>query len=471
MKIYLKKLIGNKKFYKMIIAIAIPIMIQNGITNFVGMLDNIMVGRIGTEQMSGVAIVNQLIFVFNICIFGAISGAGIFGAQFFGQKNHEGVRHTFRFKIVMCGVIVAIGYIVFLLLDRELINLYLKGQGNSRDIELTLNYARKYLRIMIIELIPFTIVQIYASTLRETGQTLLPMKAGIIAVFVNLVLNYILIYGMLGMPKLGVEGAAIATVLSRFVECTIVMVWTHKHKEWNLFIEGAYHNFKIPINLTKKILLKGTPLLVNEAMWASGMAILTQAYSIRGLAVVAGFNISSTIFNVFNIVFIAMGSAVAIVVGQLLGAGKMQEAKETAGKMIFFSVWSCIFIGAILTLFSSVFPLIYNTTDEVRYLATWFIRIQALLMPLQAFLHATYFTLRSGGKTIITFLFDSVYVWVVIIPLAFCLTRLTDLNILVIFFICQFIDIIKCIIGFILVKKGVWMQNIVEKETATLKVV
>ena len=174
----MKKLIGDKKFYMMILAIAIPIMIQNGITNFVGMLDNIMVGKVGTEQMSGVAIVNQLLFVFNLCIFGAVSGAGIFGAQFFGQDNHEGVRDTFRFKIVLCAIIVGISLIIFLIFGKSLISMYLHEGSDVGDIKLALHYGEIYMRIMLIGLIPFTIIQVYAGTLRETGQTLLPMLAG-----------------------------------------------------------------------------------------------------------------------------------------------------------------------------------------------------------------------------------------------------------------------------------------------------
>ena len=111
----MKKFIGNKNFYKMILAIAVPIMIQNGITNFVSLLDNIMVGRIGTEQMSGAAIVNQLIFVYNLCIFGGVSGAGIFTAQYFGQKDNEGIRNTFRYKIWMALILTVGTVIVFLI--------------------------------------------------------------------------------------------------------------------------------------------------------------------------------------------------------------------------------------------------------------------------------------------------------------------------------------------------------------------
>ncbi len=457
----MKRLIGDKKFYKMVLAVAIPIMIQNGITNFVSLLDNIMVGRVGTEQMSGVAIVNQLLFVYNLCIFGAVSGAGIFTAQFAGQKNHKGVRDTFRFKVLVCGIATVIAIAVFVFFGEELIYLYLHDGSQSGNMEATLQYGKSYLWIMLIGLIPFTLVQAYASTLRETGETMVPMRAGIVAVLVNLVLNYILIFGKLGAPVLGVSGAAIATIASRFVECAIVMIWTHRHAEQNPFVVGAYETLRMPANLAKKITFKGLPLLVNETLWGFGTAMMMQSYSMRGLAVIAGLNIASTISNVFNIAFIALGSSVAIIVGQLLGAGKMEEAKDTADKLIFFSTVSCILLGVVMAVMAPLFPEIYNTNDEVRYLATWFIIISACLMPMQAFLHASYFTIRSGGKTLITFLFDGVYMWVLSIPLAYCLTRFTNYHILPIYFICQFSDIIKCMIGYVLVKKGVWIQNIV----------
>ena len=162
------------------------------------------------------------------------------------------------------------------------------------------------------------------------------MKAGVTAVLVNLVFNYLLIYGKFGFPELGVQGAAIATVLSRYVEAAIIIIWSHTHTEKMPFAKGLYSTLKVPANLTKKILIKGTPLLLNETLWAAGMAILTQCYSIRGLNVVAAQNIANTINNVFNVVFIALGDSVAIVVGQLLGAGNMKKARDTDNKMIAF---------------------------------------------------------------------------------------------------------------------------------------
>ena len=455
------KFIGDKAFYKMVLAIAVPIMVQNGITNFVGLLDNIMIGRIGTEPMSGVAIVNQLIFVYHLCLFGGVSGAGIFTAQYFGQKNDEGIRQTVRFKLWTVTVITLLTTILLSAAGTDLIALYLQGEGTVESVASTLYYGKQYLLIMLFGLPPFMMVQVYSSTLRECGQTVLPMKAGIVAVFVNLILNYILIYGKFGAPALGVQGAALATIISRYTEASIVLIHTHRHKELNPFVEGLYTTLKVPVFLAKKIIIKGMPLLLNETLWAAGMAVLTQCYSVRGLNVIAAQNISNTINNVFNIVFIALGDSVAIIVGQLLGAGKMREARDSDTKLITFSVLCCSCVALIMFLLAPLFPMLYNTEEDVRQLAKYFIMITAFFMPQNAFLHASYFTLRSGGKTIVTFLFDSVFIWCVSVTIAFTLSRFTALPVVAVYTFVQVGDIIKCVIGFILVKKGVWLQNIV----------
>ncbi len=459
-----KKFFGDKAFYKMVLGVAVPIMIQNGITNFVGLLDNIMVGRVGTEQMSGIAIVNQLLLVFNLAIFGAISGAGIFSAQFYGCKDHEGVRHTFRFKAYICAAIVAAGILIFSLSGSNLILMYLHGEDNLQALEAALHYGQDYLWVMLIGLLPFAVEQLYTSTLRECGETMVPMVSGVTAVFVNLVLNYLLIFGKFGCPKLGVVGAAIATVVSRYVQAAIVVIWTHTHPARMPFVTGAYGSLKVPGQLAGRIIIKGTPLMVNEILWAAGIAVLMQCYSIRGLDTVAAMNISTTISNLFNVVFIAMGSAISIIVGQLLGAGKMKEAMETDMRLIVFSVLSCIVIGGALAIMAPLFPMLYNTSDTVKKLAAWFLRIAALCMPIAAFMHASYFTLRSGGKTIITFLFDSVFLWCISTPTAFVLSRYTQIPIVPLYLSIQLLDLIKCVIGFILVKKGVWLNNIVASE-------
>ncbi|MBR5283889.1 MAG: MATE family efflux transporter, partial [Clostridia bacterium] len=330
-----QKFIGDKTFYKMVLAVAVPIVIQNGITNLVNVLDNVMVGQLGTESMSGVAIANQLIFVFNLCIFGGLSGPGIFGAQYHGSGNADGVRQTFRFKLYIVAGLSAIFMTAFITKNAELLSLYLHQSESGGDLALTLSEGQLYLRIMLLGLIPFALNNAYIGTLRETGETLLPMKAGVTAVLVNLVFNWLLIFGHCGFPELGVAGAAIATVLSRYVELAIVVIWTHAHKEKNKFIVGAYKSLWISKEVAYRIIRKGWPLLLNEVLWSIGITSINQCYSTRGLAAVAAVNIAATLGNLFKIVMMASGNAIAILVGQRLGAGRMEEARDIDNKLIF----------------------------------------------------------------------------------------------------------------------------------------
>ena len=457
----LSSFIGDRAFYRRLFAVVLPILAQNLITNFVNLLDNVMVGQIGTEPMSGVAIVNQLFFVYNLCIFGGIAGAGIFTAQYYGSGDKKGVADSVRAKLYIALMTLTAFMAVFILLGDELIMLFIHEGSEGLDMAATLDYGRRYLAIMLWQMPPFALMQSYAGSLRETGETVLPMKAGIAAVLINLVGNYILIFGKFGFPALGVEGAAIATVISRYVECAIILIWTHSHREKVPFAPGLYSTWRIPLPLMKQILLLGMPLLVNEVLWAGGMTTLNQCYSMRGLEVVSAVNISSTVSNLFFCAFIAMGSATAIIVGQLLGAGELERAVDEDIKLIAFSMAICVVIGAVLAALAPVIPRLYNTSDSVRHLATQLLMVVAVCMPMHSFTNSCYFTLRSGGKTLITFVFDSLYLWVLCIPVAFVLSRFTMMPILTMYIIIQSLDIIKCVIGFYLVKSKKWVKDLV----------
>ncbi len=461
----LKKFIGDRNFYKKVIAVALPIMVQNGITNFVNMLDNIMVGKIGTEQMTGVAIANQLFFVFNLCVFGGFSGIGIFTAQFFGKGDMKGVRDSIRFKAWVGVALSVLALLVFGFAGEDLISAFLHDSESGGNLELTLGFGMRYVRILMLSIIPFAITQMYSSTLRETGKTLPPMLCGVGAVVINLVLNYLLIFGNFGFPKLGVEGAAIATVISRYAECIAIVVWTHKSKKENPYIEGVYKTLRVPLSSACEMSMRGLPLLINEALWSLGVTMRSQCFSTKGLDVVGALNICTTLSNVFNIVFISLGSAISIMVGNLLGANKMEEARDTDTKLLAFTVMSSTVIGGAMAISSAFFPGIYNTTDQVKALASFFILVMACYMPIDSFMNGAYFTLRSGGKTWITFLFDSAYIWCVNVLLAFILTRFTSLSIYYVYIICYGVDIVKCIIGFILVRSGKWMNNLVGEKS------
>lgn len=455
------KFFGDRKFLKNVAVITLPIVIQNTISNFVGLLDNLMVGRCGTDSMNGLSIFSQLFFVFILCVWGSSCGAGIFTAQFFGKGDHKGVRDTFRIKLYLVGIATIAGAAVFLLFGEYFMEKFIHESDSVGDPVATMRHAKDYMMIMLIGMIPTALGMVYAGTLRDIGETSVPMKAGFVAVFVNLILNYLLIFGKFGFPELGVKGAAIATVVSRFVESGIEIVWTHTHKEKCRFIDGAFASFKVPVSLVKKIVIKGIPLAANETLWSLGLTMLNQSFSLRGLAVVAAINITNTMANLFNVFLFAIGESISILAGQLLGAGKNEEAKSTANRMIALSFVVSAVIGGVLVLFKDLFPAFYNTENEVKNFAANFIMQTGVFLPVLAVVHGCYFTLRSGGKTFITFLFDSVFVWVFIVPAAFVLTRYTAMGIIMIYLIVKCLDLIKCAIGIVLVRKGVWVNNIV----------
>lgn len=450
-----------KDIYKKALKIAIPMMVQNGISNAVGLVDNLMVGSIGTEAMSAVSIVSQVMFIFYLAIFGAISGPGIYSAQYFGQNNIEGVKHAFRLKIWVCLLVTVVGVLVFIFGEEFIIKLYLKGESEQIDPVLTFDYAGKYLDIMIIGLVPMAITQAYASTLRETGRSVIPMIGGVASVVVDIVLNYVLIFGNFGAPKLGVEGAAIATVVARFVELAIVVIWSHANKKIE-FVRGVYRKILVPWSIAGKMLKKGFPVFLNEFLWAGAIAAITQCYSKLGLEYIAGLNIANALINVLNVCFIALGQSSGIIIGQMLGASDFDKAKKYAFPLMFFSAGISALVALILAGTAFVFPNIYNTTQEVKDLGKWFIIITACFFPIQGFVNALYFTVRSGGKTFITFLFDSVFTWVVAYVTAFLLCEFSGLHIFVIYIIIQALDLIKIGVGCILIKKGVWLSNIAD---------
>ena len=458
---HIKKLIGTKAFYKTVLAITIPINIQNGITNFVNLLDNVMVGRLGTEQLSGGGIANQLIFVFTLCVFGGLSGAGIFTAQFFGKGDHEGLRYSVRFKLYAILLILVVGGVILIPFGEELITLFLTENDTPADAAMTLIYGREYLKVVLLSLVPMALTQGFAATLRETGHTVPPMGAAVTAGCTNALCNWLLIFGIGPFPALGVVGAAWGTVIARVVELCIVVIWSHTHTKKVPYFKGLYRSPRIPADLVGQVFVKSLPLMLNELLWSSGKTVLSQCYSTRGLVAVAAANIAVTISNVFNIVYMSMGSAVAIIVGNQLGAGQIEEAKDTDRKIIAFSCVLCAGLGGVMAAMSPLFTIVYNVTDEVKALAAVMIVVYAALMPFSSFAHNCYFTLRSGGQTFITFLFDSAYVWAVSVPTGLILSRLTILPIIPLFIICMSLELGKCAIGFFMLRSGKWAKRLV----------
>ena len=332
-----KRYIGDRAFYKQALHIAIPSLIQNVISQSVNLLDNIMVGRIGTFPMSGVSIANQLLSLFNITIFGAVSAAGIFAAQFHGAGDTQGVRYAYRHKMYVSLGISLFFIAIFSIFPEPLLNWFLQGEGSAEDASSILAYGKEYLQIMLIGLIPFALSSSYASTLRETGYPTVPMISSVVAVLTNLVMNYVLIFGHLGLPAMGSAGAAWATVISRCVELGVVAIWAHVNHRKIPFVQGLYRSFHIPGKLFTTITRKGIPLLMNESLYSFAMVLVSQLLSTISLTMMPAISISNTIYHFAYVAAGAAGSPVYIIMGGSRSLTKNRSCWIT-GMAIFSSV-------------------------------------------------------------------------------------------------------------------------------------
>ena len=458
----IRKFIADKKFYKTLLIIVLPIILQQFITQFVSLVDNLMIGSVGNSEMTGVSLANQLLFVFNLAIFGSLSGASLFASQYFGAKNIEGYHQTFKFKWLIGTIIIVLATVIFISFSDELLSFFINSkEGEFSDPTVVLESGKKYLLIMIIGNVPFMIKEIYATSLREMKQTFIPMLCGVIAIGVNLIFNTVLIFGLLGFPKLGVVGAAIATVISRFVEMGIILFYSIFKVNKFPFFKGAFIKNKLTLASIKKFIPKTLLLVANETLWAGGLTLMLSCYAYRGLDTVSSFNIANTISNVFITIGTSLGNASAIIIGAMLGARQTEEAKQSSYKIMGFAFVISLVFTALQIISAYIIPNVYDTSEEIRIVARNLIIISAVMLPFNSVNCVCYFTLRAGGKMLITILFDSVFVILVRVPLAFVLSHYTNFSIYVVYSVATGVDLLKIFAGYYLIKKGIWIRYIV----------
>ena len=444
----------EKPILPLLISMALPMVISMMVNSLYNIVDSYFVARISEEAMTALSLVYPIQnFITSVGVgFGIGINAAIsffLGAQ--DQKKADAAATQGLFLSVIHGIVLTVVTIAVMPLFLQIFtkNVTVIQMGNA--------YSRIAFGFSIVISLEITWEKIFQAVGRMRVSMICMMSGCIF----NIVLDPLLIFGIGPFPELGVAGAALATVIARYIEAFIIIVWAHSHTGQNLYLKGAYTGFGIPGEELKAIIVKGFPLMLNEVLWAAGMTAVTQCYSVRGLEVVAGLNIATTITNLFNIIYLQLGSCISIVVGQYLGAGELEEAKDADNKMIVFSVFCCVIVAGLMLVVGGFFPQIYNTTEEIKALATSFIAVSAMIMPFCSFSHASYFTLRSGGKTMVTFLFDSVFTWIVVVPAAFVLARFTGLGIVSVYFLVQATELIKVVIGYRMVRSNVWLVQMV----------
>ena len=447
----MKFITKDKKFYTKVLVVALPIILQQLLTSSVQLVDNLMVGTLGELAIGAVSVVNQLYFVVIIVTFGAMGGAGIYSAQYFGSKQFDSLKQTFRFKLLISLALSILAIVIFAFFGETFMRMFTKNP-------VTIAWGLQYLNIAKWVMIPMTLSMAISTTFREIGYTKPLLYISIFAILSNVVLNYLLIFGNFGFPKLGIEGAAIATLVSRVLEFSLLfLLLVFKGKVFNT---NPFHIFKIDSFMLKAIMITALPLLLNEFMFSTAQTVFVQSYATRGDNALAAINITGAISQLVFVAFGGIGTAVAVFIGNTLGENKLEEAKENSKKIFIFAIIFAIILGIVLFILSFFILDLYDISQETRTIAQFNIRVNAIMIPVISLYITLYFTLRSGGDTKSTMIIDSGYMWVVQVPVILLLSRLTKMPVIYLYLVIQILEFPKVVLAYSRYKKDYWLRNL-----------
>lgn len=440
------------KFFKKLLLISFPIILQQLFLNFASLLDTLMVGQLDEISISGVYVATQIVFVANLMIFGSIEGLSVFFSQFFGKKDDKHLKNTFAYKFVYSIIAAIFEIIIIAIFGKNLVSLFVE---TNQEIQVALDY----LYIVIFSIVPFAISVTIASTLREIHHPVSPMVITAIGIIMNFFFNYLFIFGKLGFPTLGASGAAIGTLINRLVEMIllVIVVIVKKYP----FSQNFIHSFKIEKELSKRIILKSIPLFLNETLWSLTQIILVFFFTKCDSIATSVLPIVQTIFNLLFVVLLGLGNGVSIVVGNTIGESKYEEAQKQAYYSLILTIASCLILGAFLASCSSLITGLYKGVgEEAKNIASRLIRFSSIYLLINGVNTSLFFLLRGGGKTGVVFFFDSFYGWVVSIPLAFVLSSCTNISFINMYIVVYLSDALKMIVGFILLLSKKWYKNL-----------
>ena len=455
-----KTLFAPARFYRSALAIAVPIMLQQLIQSMVSLIDNFMVSGLGDISMSGVNVAGQVLFVFMIFVNTICMSGGIFMTQFFGAKDEEGMKQAFRFKLVL-GLFAAIPYFfVCIIFPRQVLSLMLIGNSQAEQI---LDEGVKYIRLMFWMGLPMTFSMCMASSLRDMGRVRIPLVITIVATLTNTVFNWLLIYGNLGFPRLEVEGAAIATVIARALECIIFIViyaWLKPDFAFKLT-----RFFRIDGSLFFKILKKGSLVLVCEMVWVLSETVTTAIYNGRGGAdVVSGMAFSFAIANLFFVAFGGIYNATAVIIGKTLGEGELEKARTEKRWILSGSAVFGLFMLLFALATTLLIPLVFGRLSESAIsICRSMVILMAFFMPVWIYMNSQQAIARAGGDTAMGAYTDAAITIFVMIPLVFILGIFTSISPVRLFLCVKLLDLVKVAVFHKWLKKERWLRNLAKQ--------
>jgi len=446
----------NKKFYKILFFLCIPIIIQNLISASVNVIDTVMVSGLGETSIASIGIANQVFFLFNMSLSGVTGGASVFISQFYGKEDTNNIKKVVGLS---CGfaLVLSLLFLIPVSLKPELIiHIF------SYDQEVV-RICKDYFSIVIFSYPLIAISTVFSTGSRSIRNPKLGMICSLFALIANIILNYGLIFGNLGMPNLGVKGAALATVIARIVEIILLLFYVYIYKK-NYALRFGFTNIKsITKDFTSKFLSKSIPIFLNDSAWAFGTVLYAVAYSKAGTSAIASSQIATTTGNFFIMTCVCIASGGGIMLGNELGADNIKKALEYAKKFSILVIIAGIIMGGLLIINVPFLLKMFNVTDVLAPNIIKIFLILGILMPLKAFNTLMIIgILRSGGDTKYALILEQASIWFAALPLTF-FAAFSGYPIYILFLLTYSEELIKLAFGLPRVLSKKWAANIVKE--------
>jgi putative MATE family efflux protein len=442
----------DAKFYKALFALSLPIALQSLLASSLNMLDMVMVGRLGEVSIAAVGLANQYFFVAMLLMFGVTSGANIFIAQYWGKKNFSKIAQAMGTGIIFSLAVAAIFAIASVIFPTQIMQVF---SNDPRVVETGV----EFIVLASLSLIPFTITNTYAGALRSTGNVKLPMFTGVVALAVNTVLNYILIFGNFGFPAMGVRGAALATLLSRIFEMVLILLLVYKKQ--HEFILPFKKLFAISKSFIKDFLKTSLPVVLNEGLWSTGVTIIAIIYSRMGTEDIAAINIVGNIERLATFFMFGLGSAAAIMIGNSIGEGKYNEAKRIANKFQIITPLSGVAVCSLLFFLIPVALSFYNVSATVMQLSYNVLIIAVIVFPIKMYnCVAVIGILRGGGDTKIAMYIDLLCMYFLAVPLALIGVFVFHFPLEVVYAMVLLDEVVKVFVLIFRLNRGKWINDL-----------
>lgn len=446
----------NKLFYKTLLSIAVPVTLQNLISSSLNMVDIFMITKLGEANIAAVGQANQVFFLFAIILFGISSGSSIFIAQFWGKRDRSSIKKILGIALFSGLIVSAIFTLLVLIIPGTIMKILI----NDPEV---IALGVKYLRIVCISYAFTAVTFAFSGACRSVRQASLPLFVSVVSIGINTILNYTLIFGKFGFPALGIEGAAVATVIARIVECVLLIFIIYRGKDQNVLRAKWSELTDFSMKFVKRFFKTASPVIMNEAMWSLGMVMYSIAYASLGKEATAAVQVAITIQNIFMVFAFGLAGACATMIGNKIGEGDEEEGIRYAKKFSVIGLILGIVLAITLYLFSPLILQLFNDDASLYETSKKILQTLAFFIPFKLFTAVAIVGIfRGGGDTKYSMLLEIGCVWLVGVPLAFISALVFKFPVYFVVAFAYTEEIVKTLLAIPRIVSKKWMKNIVE---------